>query len=122
MIFGMCITTFLGFVAAYVFGTYLWVCKITQQTLNDMTYILRDIQYQTTIGAISITELALIAKGKNTYEVSELDTPEGLIKLIERLQNSFSFSPKFQLACYKYITREIEPRMNRWEKEFKKIK
>ncbi len=81
MLFGMHITTFLGCIVIYISGTYLLICKVTQQTLSEMIHILEDIQYQTTIGRISLMELALMAKGDNASEISEMDIPEGLIKL-----------------------------------------
>ena len=110
---------FCGCIIAYIFGMYLWQCKIVQQELRDLQFRLKNIQYSISLGIITLPELILLAS--DTSNVSELDTPKGLIEQLESMQKSFSFSLKFQYHCIRNITHNIDPRIRKWEKEIKKL-
>lgn len=123
MLLGIKISTIIECFVAYLLLTYLWICKIVQQDLYELEDRLLNIQLEVSSGTIALTELALIVNDNgDTLSISTSDIPEGLIPLVKTLQKDFSFSPKHILLCYKTIVKNIEPKLNRWEKEIKKIK
>lgn len=117
------ISTIIECFIAYLLLTYLWICKIVQQDLYELEDRLMNVQSEVLKGTISLTELALMVNNNiDTSSISDYSLPEGLIPLVRSLQKNFSFSPKHILLCYKTIVKNIEPKLNRWEKEIKRIK
>lgn len=123
---------FIYCVVAWVVLAYVWMTKIIYQYLIELRKRLETIQEESETGVISLTELILLSKlrdsqkrannNKDDFVNLDNNSPVGLIEQIDCIQYDYSFHIRKQISYYFLIRRLLEPRVLEWEHEINKRK